>query len=63
MEKYLINVAEHIIDEQLKGFEISQKPTSSTVEYYGSNGNDTIFIQFNNGVSYLYRNVQKKDIE
>lgn len=63
MEKFLINVAEHIIDERLQGFEVSQKPTTSTVEYYGTNNKDTVFIQFSNGISYLYKNVKKEDID
>lgn len=58
----MINVAEHTVDERLKGFDISKKP-SSNVDYYGSNGKDTIFIQFKNGVSYLYHDVTKEDID
>lgn len=62
METYIINVAEHTVDERLKGFDLSKKP-SSNVDYYGSNGKDTIFIQFKNGVSYLYHDVKKEDID
>lgn len=58
----MIDTAEHIIDDRLQGFEISKKP-SSNVDYYGSNGKDIVFIQFINGVSYLYHNVKKEDID
>jgi hypothetical protein len=62
MEQYIINVAEHQVDSLLDGYEIAQKP-SSNIDYYGSNGKDTIFIQFKNGVSYLYLNVDKASID
>jgi hypothetical protein len=61
MEQYKIIVTEHEIDEQLQGFNLMQKP-SSNVDYYGTNGTDTVFIQFKNGVSYLYSNVSKEHI-
>jgi hypothetical protein len=62
MEQYKIIVEEHVVDEKLKGFDIMQKP-SSNVDYYGTNGVDTIFIQFKNGGSYFYPNVTKELIE
>jgi hypothetical protein len=62
MQQYSIIVSEHIVDDRLQGFDIMQMP-SSNVDYYGTNGADTIFIQFKNGTSYLYHNVDKADIE
>lgn len=62
MEQYKIIVEEHVVDDRLKGFDLMQKP-SSNVDYYGTNGVDTIFIQFKNGQSYLYPNVKKEVIE
>jgi hypothetical protein len=62
MEQYKIIVTEHVIDDRLQGFEIMQKP-SSNVDYYGTNGIDTVFIQFKNGTSYIYHNVDKADID
>lgn len=62
MEQLIINVSEYHVDDRLQGFDIRQKE-SSNVDYYGSNGNDKIFIQFKNGVSYIYNDVKKQDID
>lgn len=61
MEKTAINDSEHIIDARLQGFDISKLPAPSTVDFFGCN-EDTVFIQFHNGVSYLYPGVEKKDM-
>lgn len=61
MEQYSIIVSEHIVNEKLQGFELMQKP-SSNIDYYGTNGKD-IFVQFQNGNSYIYENVPKETIE
>lgn len=61
MEQYSIIVEEHIIDPQLQGFDLKQKP-SSNVDYYGTNGKD-IFVQFQKGTSYIYESVPKEIIE
>jgi hypothetical protein len=62
MEKYIRILAEHQVDSLLDGYEIAQK-SSSNVDYYGSNGIDTIFIQFKSGGSYLYLNVDNATID
>jgi hypothetical protein len=62
MEQYKIIVSEHVIDDRLQGFDIMKKP-SSNIDYYGTDENGTVFIQFKNGVSYLYPNVSKEEIK
>jgi hypothetical protein len=61
MEQYSIIVSEYNIDPTLVGYDIKRKP-STNVDYYGTNGKE-VFIQFKNGVSYIYENVPKEFIE
>lgn len=61
MRKITINKQQCTVDEILNGYIIAQKP-SSNVEFHGFDGKN-IFIQFKNGASYLYLNVEEKDIE
>lgn len=61
MRKLIVNNQPVTVDDILKDYEIQSKE-SSNVDFYGTNG-ENIFIQFKNGASYLYLNVNQIDVE
>lgn len=61
MKKILVNNQPCTIDDIIKDYEILCKE-SSNVDFYGTDGKN-VFIQFKNGSSYLYTNVEPADIE
>lgn len=61
MRKIIVNNQPCTVDKVLNDFEILNKE-SSTVDYYGTDGKN-VFVQFKNGASYLYSNVEPADIE
>lgn len=61
MEKQVINGQQVVLAEQIKDFIVKQQP-SSNVDFFGYGPTGDVFVQFKNGLGYIYKDVSNDTI-